>query len=412
MVSPDGQFTPLARGLNFGGGLGFFLAGAFFHLRFYRQGYSTDWLFATHTTLLGTAAILFERSALWNAEWWWWHGLRLLAYLAALTFAVRVYLDTEQAVVSLNRKLKELNRSLDHTVTVRTVELEASQERFALAVRGSTDGLWDWDVRTDEVYYAPRFKELLGYRDDEFENVFATFETHLHADDRTYTLAAVHRHLKDGEPYDVEYRLRTKCGDYRWFRARGQAVWTSGRPVRMAGSITDITERKRAEASLEQYAAKMECTNATLRKAEAEARKAVVDRDRFLAMLSHELRNPLAAMLNGLSILEHPTADPQIASQARHAIRRQVHHMSRMLDDLLDVARVTQGKINCRKTVVDLNAVIAEAVQAVRSAIEARHQQLTVVCPAGTGPGGRRCYPTGTSRGESLNERVEVQLER
>ena len=89
--------------------------------------------------------------------------------------------------------------------------LRKSEERFDLAVAGSNDGLWDWDVRTNEVYYSPRFKELLGYGDAEFENTFASFETHLHPDDRERTLAAVRRHLEDREAYDVEYRLRTKC---------------------------------------------------------------------------------------------------------------------------------------------------------------------------------------------------------
>ena len=188
--------------------------------------------------------------------------------------------------------------------------LRESEERFDLAVAGSNDGLWDWDVRTNEVYYSPRFKELLGYGDHEFENVFASFETHLHPEDREPTLAKVRRHLEDREPYDVEYRLRTKGGEYRWFRARGQAVWDNvGRAVRMAGSLTDLTKRKQAEAALERYAAEIQRANKTLRIAEAEARKAVVERDQFLAMLSHELRNPLSAILNGVGVLDHTDAD-------------------------------------------------------------------------------------------------------
>jgi PAS domain S-box-containing protein len=380
MVAPDGQFTLLARGLNIGGGLGFLVAGAFFVRRFRRRSDHADWLFAAQTILFGAAGILFELSALWDAAWWWWHILRLVAYLAALAFAVRVYRDAEHNVFSLNRELTELNQSLDRTVESRTAELQASQERFALAVRGSTVGLWDWDVRTNEVYYSSRFKELLGYGDGEFENVFASFETHLHSDDRERMLAAVHDHLKRRESYDGEYRLRTKCGEYRWFRARAQAVWDdAGRAVRMAGSITDITKRKHVEAALAQYAIDIQLTNETLRVAEGEARKAVVKRDQFLAMLSHELRNPLSAMLSGVGVLEHTAADREAVVGARKAIRRQVHHMSRLLDDLLDVARITQGKIDFRKKVLDLNELISDAVQAVQPAIEASRQHLSVI---------------------------------
>ncbi len=258
--------------------------------------------------------------------------------------------------------------------------LRKSEERFDLAVAGSNDGLWDWDVETDEVYYTPRFKELLGYRDDEFENTFDEFEMRLHPDDHDPTMTMVRNHLDYHVPYDVEYRLKTKSGEYRWFRARGQAVWdATGRAVRMAGSLTDLSKRKYAEAALERYAAEVENANRTLRKAELAARKAVVQRDQFLAMLSHELRNPLSALLNAVGVLEHEAADRDTAARARHTLRRQVHQMARLLDDLLDVARITQGKIDFRKQVLDLNLLICEAAQVIQPAIDVRRQHFSVV---------------------------------
>ena len=114
---------------------------------------------------------------------------------------------------------------------------------------------------------------------------------------------------------------------------------------------TDITQRKEAEADSRGNAAEIQRANETLRIAEAEARKAVVERDQFLAMLSHELRNPLSAILSGVGVLDHADADRDSVDRARQAIRRQVSHMSRLLDDLLDVARITQGKIGFRKRV-------------------------------------------------------------
>ncbi len=260
--------------------------------------------------------------------------------------------------------------------------LRKSEERFELAVAGSNDGIWDWDVRTDEVYYSARFLELLGYCDGEFENTLESFHTHLHPQDRERTLASVRRHLKLRQPYDIEYRLRTKGGEYRWFRARGQAIWdASGLAVRMAGSLTDITEAKQAESVLEQSANEIQHANQTLRIAEADARKAVVERDQFLAMLSHELRNPLSAILNGVSVLDHPAVNPETVRRARQVIRRQVDHMSKLLDDLLDVARITQGKIGFRKKVLDLNQLMLDAGQAMRSAMEAHGHQF-VITPA------------------------------
>lgn len=129
--------------------------------------------------------------------------------------------------------------------------LRASEERFKLAVTGSNDGLWDWDIPTHEVYFSPRYKQLLGYAETEMENTLSTVVSLMHPEDRDEGLRALEEHLESGSTYDAEFRLRTRSGDYRWFRARGQSVRdASGKAVRMAGSITDITDRKLAEAQL------------------------------------------------------------------------------------------------------------------------------------------------------------------
>ncbi len=150
---------------------------------------------------------------------------------------------------------------ISHDITeVKQVEesRRKSEERFSLCVQGSNDGLWDWDVATNQVYYAPRFKELLGYRDEEMANVFDAWRSRLHPDDLEPTMEAIRRHLDEREPYDVEYRMRTRRGAYRWYRARGQAVWDdSGTATRMAGSLTDITDRKLAEEKLATVANKL-----------------------------------------------------------------------------------------------------------------------------------------------------------
>ncbi len=244
MTMPNGSFSNTALALNILGGIGFLIAGAFFLRRFFELGEIEDWTFAVHTTLFGAAGVLFAYSVLWDGGWWWWHVLRLSAYVAALTYGLRTFRDAERDLRQLNRQLKETNVILDHTVEERTAELRATKERFELAVRGSTDGLWDWNIQTNEVFYAPRMKELFGYLDDEFPNVFDSFESRLHPDDHDWVLREINAHLHQCQPYDVEYRLQTKSGEYRWFRARGQAIWNeAGQPLRMAGSITDVTEQ-------------------------------------------------------------------------------------------------------------------------------------------------------------------------
>jgi PAS domain S-box-containing protein len=150
----------------------------------------------------------------------------------------------------LRRRIRELEAQIECDREIQQA-LTASEERFDLAVRGSNDGIWDWDIRTDEVYYSPRFKELLGYSIREMSNRFEEFESRLHPEDLKATIDALKAHIEHDVPYDVEYRLRCKNGAYRWFRARGRALRaTGGRAYRMAGSISDVTERREAVRAL------------------------------------------------------------------------------------------------------------------------------------------------------------------
>jgi PAS domain S-box-containing protein len=128
-------------------------------------------------------------------------------------------------------------------------EILRSRERFELAVRGSQDGLWDWDLGTGDVYYSPRWKSILGYEDHEIAHRIEEWEQRLHPEERERVLAANRAHAEGATPhYEYEYRLRHKNGTYRWILARGVALRdAAGKAYRMAGSHVDITERKQAE---------------------------------------------------------------------------------------------------------------------------------------------------------------------
>ena len=130
--------------------------------------------------------------------------------------------------------------------------LRTSEERYLLALAGSTDGLWDWDLLSGTVFYSDRFREILGYSSKEFPGTIDSFRSRLHPEDADAIWAAIEHHLQERVPYRVEYRLRTKSDEYLWFLARGQAIWnTGGKAIRMSGSIQDITERKMAELNLQ-----------------------------------------------------------------------------------------------------------------------------------------------------------------
>ena len=142
----------------------------------------------------------------------------------------------------LHRQTTEMLRSEQN--------LRTSEERLALVVEGTLDGVWDWDIQSGTMYYSPRFRALIR-QSEEWEPIPESWESQLHPEDRAATIQALTAHLEDRRPYDVEYRLKSGTGEYRWFRARGQAQWNeSGQAVRMIGSIADISEQKEVEQHL------------------------------------------------------------------------------------------------------------------------------------------------------------------
>lgn len=150
-------------------------------------------------------------------------------------------------------------------------EAQKFQDQYSLAVDGSNDGIWDWDLKTNEVYFSPRWKAIVGYGEDELNNGFADFEALLHPDDKDRALTTVNNYLAGKlKTYDIEFRFHHKDGSYRWVRARGKAMRdASGAPYRMAGSHTDITDSKETEQNAAQRARQQETINVITQKIQA-----------------------------------------------------------------------------------------------------------------------------------------------
>lgn len=209
-----------------------------------------------------------------------------------------------------------------------------SEERFQLIAKGSSDGIWDWNIITGEMFYSARFRQLLGYDQEELDNKFGALESLLHPNERDQTLEAMRAHLRHRLAYDVEHRLRLKSGRYRWFRSRGQALWNEhNQPLRMLGSITDIGAQKQAEAVLRQTVANLRRSNTEL--------------EQFAYVASHDLQEPLRMVSSYLQLLQrryHGKLGVDGNDFIAYAVEG-ARHMQKLIKDLLAYSRVsTQGQ--------------------------------------------------------------------
>ena len=186
-------------------------------------------------------------------------------------------------------------------------------------------------------------------------------ETVIHPDDRERTLACWTTACADQGDYDLEYRIRRHDGEYRWFKTRGVPIRDEhGKIVYWFGTCTDIEDFKRLEAALR----------------EGDQRK-----NEFLATLAHELRNPLAPLRNGLQVLR--LADQSATrEQALQMMERQLGQLVRLVDDLLDISRISRNRLELRKARITLASVVENAVETVRPLIDSMRHSLSVTLPA------------------------------
>ena len=256
-----------------------------------------------------------------------------------------------------------VNDVTDRRVTERA--LRKSEQMLERSQSSAHVGSWEVDLtgdgwsRPEGVKWSAETFRIFGYERGSLEPNEAAFVDRIHPDDRDLMRSRADRFIKRAEPYESEYRIVRPDGSVRvlhsWVDFETDAA---GKPIRAIGTLQDITERKRAEQELR----------------DADRRK-----DEFLAMLSHELRNPLAPILSAVEIIELARPEQrELRATYQAVITRQVLHMKRLLDDLLDVARVSQGKIQLRRERVELTTLLLQAVEVSRPLIVDKGQTLAI----------------------------------
>jgi two-component system CheB/CheR fusion protein len=220
--------------------------------------------------------------------------------------------------------------------------------------------IWITDARRRIEFANRAFLDFFGIPTRERAAHF-DWSAIVHPDDRDAYVDAFDATLRDHLPFQVRARVRRRDGAWRWVESRGNPrLDGNGKATGMIGSSPDITEMFESQQALR----------------EADRRK-----DEFLAMLAHELRNPLAPIVNATRILRRlAPLGPELEGM-REMIERQTDQLTTLVDDLLDVSRITQGRITLRKANVELMTVLARAIETSRPLIDSRHHHLAVALP-------------------------------
>jgi two-component system CheB/CheR fusion protein len=243
---------------------------------------------------------------------------------------------------------------LDITETKRAEEeLRRTEDRLRFVMDSAPQKVFTARPGGELEYLSPQWTEFSGIS---FQQLGRWGWTNLvHPDDVAENVKAWQHSLESGEPFQFEHRLRRADGEYRWHLSRALPMRNpQGEIVLWVGSNTDVHEVK-----------------------EADRRK-----NEFLAMLAHELRNPLAPIRNSLHVMRLKGGDAESVQAASEMMERQVGQMVRLVDDLLDVSRISQGRLELRKERTELGGVVSQSVEAARSLVQAMQHDLTVTPPS------------------------------
>ncbi len=211
--------------------------------------------------------------------------------------------------------------------------LRANEERFQLAMRGANEGLWDWNLEKNEVYYSPRWKQILGYGEQELSSHPTEFFERLHPDDIPQSLEKVTAYFERKIPhYEITVRMQHKQGHYVWILSRGIAVWNpQGKALRMVGTHMDLTAQKQTEDALSQAKEAAEVANRA---------KTV-----FLANMSHELRTPLNAILGYAQLFKRDKTLNAKQQESIAVIQRSGEYLLTLISDVLDVSKIEANRM-------------------------------------------------------------------
>lgn len=281
--------------------------------------------------------------------------------------------DISSSTYEFNRLVDTFNQMIQ-TIKHHEESLSDSEERFSLAMQGANDGLWDWNIITNEVYYSHRWKQMLGYTDEELENNLHTWESLVYKDDLLSIQNSINNYVEGkSKSLDQEYRMTHKDGHIVNIHTRGTLTRTeSGKAARMVGTNIDISARKEYETQLHELNTTLENRvkirtqelqnfNKELLLALDNAENAIQVKGNFLSNMSHEIRTPMNGII-GLADLTLRTTLDEKQSDYIHKLKASAITLLNILNDVLDFSKIEAGKLDIESASFNFTSTIESII--------------------------------------------------
>lgn len=283
----------------------------------------------------------------------------------------RAYEEMESRIRSRTWELERLNKKLETEMLERgRVEdaLKTSEERYALATEGSNIGVWEWNLKTNEMYLSKTWKKMIGYLDDEIPNDIEEWRNRLHPEDYELSVAALNDYLEGRiSSFELTYRLRHKDGSWRWILSRAIIfVDEKYEARRLAGTNIDITEQKNVEDHLHAITNDLERSNRDL--------------EQFAAVASHDLREPLRKIINFSDRLKDSSGSKGFGDKEKDYVKRMQQagrRMQSLIEDVLIFSKIAATESSGKET-IDLNVLMAEILEDLDEKIRNCDAKVTV----------------------------------